>query len=191
MGRLRRSNFSASGISRRRRGRGFSYAYPDGQPVTDPQTLDRIRRLAIPPAWRNVWICQWPNGHIQAVGTDAAGRRQYRYHNEWRARRDREKFERVLEFARILPTVRQVVERDLAEPGLVRSRVLAAIVRLLDVGLFRIGGEEYAEEHETFGVTSLHKTHVRIEEDLLCFDYPAKGSIERMLEVRDPAATAA
>lgn len=154
----------------------------------DGAILDRIRQLAIPPAWTDVWICPWPNGHIQATGTDAAGRRQYRYHDEWRARRDREKFERVLAFARVLPQVRAVVEQDLAREGLGRERVMAAIVRLLDVGYFRIGGEEYAAEHETYGVASLRKDHVRVRGGVMVFEYMAKGSIERKLEVADDEA---
>jgi DNA topoisomerase-1 len=183
--RLRRSNCEKPGITRRRRGKGFSYAHPDGRRVGDAETLARIRALAVPPAWTDVWICPWPNGHIQALGTDAAGRRQYRYHDQWRVHRDREKFERVLDFAAVLPDVRAVVARDLAHEGLGRDRVLAAVVRLLDVGLFRVGGEEYAEEHETFGVTSLHKEHVRIRHGSMVFRYAAKGSLERTIEIRD------
>jgi DNA topoisomerase IB len=183
--RLRRSNFEKPGISRQRRGKGFSYSLPDGRRVEDAETLARIRALAVPPAWTDVWICPWPNGHIQAVGTDAAGRRQYRYHDQWRVHRDREKFERVLDFAAVLPEVRAVVTRDLAQKGLGRDRVLAAVVRLLDVGLFRVGGEEYARDHETFGVTSLHREHVRIRHGALVFRYSAKDSKERFIEIRD------
>lgn len=185
MVRLRRSDSSAPGITRRRRGRGFSYARPDGKPLTDEETLNRIRALAIPPAWSEVWICPWPNGHIQAVGTDAAGRRQYRYHDQWRTERDRAKFDRTADFGTALPKLRAQVDRDLKRDGLQRSRVLAAVVRLLDVGLFRIGGEEYADEHETFGVASLQKEHVKIRDGEMIFTYQAKGSIERVVEVRD------
>lgn len=189
MARLRRSDCSIPGITRRRRGKGFSYADEAGRRVTDPEVLDRIQGLAIPPAWTDVWICPWPNGHIQAVGTDAAGRRQYRYHDGWRLRRDQEKFARVEEFGRALPRLRQVVERDLAGEGPTRERVLAAIVRLLDVGFFRVGGADYAAEHETFGVATLRKEHVKLRGDgWMCFDYPAKGSIERKAEIFDPAA---
>ncbi|HEX4082948.1 MAG TPA: hypothetical protein VHX40_08295 [Acidimicrobiales bacterium] len=188
MARLRKSHCAGPGISRRRRGRGFSDASPDGRAVTDEATLERIRGLAVPPAWVDAWICPWPNGHIQAVGTDAAGRRQYRYHDAWRVHRDREKFERVLGFAAALPRLRRKVATDLAAAGLEKDRVLAAVVRLLDVGCFRIGGEEYAEEHETFGVASLRKEHVTIRGAVMAFDYPAKGSIERALEIRDPVA---
>jgi DNA topoisomerase IB len=183
--RLRRSQCDGAGITRRRRGRGFSYAYANGRPVRDKKILERIRALAVPPAWTDVWICPWPNGHIQALGTDDAGRRQYRYHDDWRLHRDRQKFERVLDFASALPEIRAVVEHDLSQDGLGRARVLAATVRLLDIGLFRVGGEAYAEENETFGVTSLRKEHVRIRKGVMVFCYPAKGSIERTIEVRD------
>jgi DNA topoisomerase-1 len=190
MARLRRSDPRRPGISRRRRGRGFSYAHPDGKRVTDDDTLQRIRGLAVPPAWSDVWICPWPNGHIQAVGTDAAGRRQYRYHAQWRLDRDREKFERMRDFGRVLPRLRSRVTRDLKRDGLTRDRVLATVVRLLDVGFFRIGGEEYALEHETFGVASLRKEHVRIHDGVMTFDYPAKDGIERTLTIRDTPAGA-
>jgi DNA topoisomerase IB len=183
--RLRRSNYEKPGITRQRSGKGFSYAHPDGRRVEDAETLDRIRTLAVPPAWTDVWISPWPNGHIQAVGTDKAGRRQYRYHDQWRVHRDREKFERVLDFAAVLPVVRARIARDLAEEGLGHDRVLAAIVRLLDVGLFRVGGEEYAREHETFGVTSLHREHVHIRQGSMVFRYAAKDSKERFIEIRD------
>ena len=183
--RLRRSNYEKPGITRQRRGKGFSYTHPDGRRVEDAETLDRIRALAVPPAWTDVWISPWPNGHIQAVGTDKAGRRQYRYHDQWRVHRDREKFERVLDFAAVLPDVRARITRDLAEEGLGRDRVLAAIVRLLDVGLFRVGSEEYAREHETFGVTSLHREHVHIRDGSMVFRYAAKDSKERFIEIRD------
>jgi DNA topoisomerase IB len=187
--RLRRSDCSGPGIRRQVRGRGFSYANADGSPITEEDGA-RIAELVIPPAWTDVWICPWSNGHIQATGTDAAGRRQYRYHDVWRIHRDREKFERVVEFARLLPGLRRKVDRDLSGPDLDRARVLAAIVRLLDVGLFRIGGEEYAEEHETFGVASLRKEHVHIRDGAMVFDYPAKGSIQRKVEVRDEPVAA-
>jgi DNA topoisomerase IB len=153
--------------------------------VTDVDTLTRIRSLTIPPAWTDVWICPWPHGHIQALGTDAAGRRQYRYHDHWRIHRDRQKFERVADFATVLPKLRARVARDLAEPGLGRDRVVAAIVRLLDIAFFRVGGDEYAEANETFGAASLHREHVHVHGGVLRFKYPAKGSIDRTIEVRD------
>ncbi|MGH9297790.1 MAG: DNA topoisomerase IB, partial [Acidimicrobiales bacterium] len=186
MARLRRSDLSQPGIERRRRGRGFSYHHPGGGRVDDAETLERIAHLAVPPAWTDVWISPWPNGHIQATGTDAAGRRQYRYHDEWRRKRDLEKFERMVGFAKALPHLRDVVAKDLARSGYPRERVLAAAVRLLDVGHFRIGGEEYAEENETFGIATMERSHVQVSGDEMHFDYPAKGGIERKITISDP-----
>ena len=186
MPRLRRSNTGAKGITRRRCGKGFLYRSVDGSKVTDGDCLRRIRSLAIPPAWTDVWICPWPNGHIQAIGTDAAGRRQYRYHDDWRKRKDQEKFERAVEFGRALPRLLRRVENDLETPGLRKQRMLAVGVRLLYIGGFRIGGEEYAEEHETFGVATLQVRHVRIDEDRVIFTYRAKGSIKRNVVIDDP-----
>jgi DNA topoisomerase-1 len=157
-----------------------------GDPVDDADTLERIAALVIPPAWTDVWICPWSNGHIQAVGTDAAGRRQYMYHEVWRKRRDAEKFARALEFGTRLPAVREAVAADLAAEGLTERRVLAAAVRLLDIGCFRIGGEAYARDHETFGIATLRKDHVNFRDGRMIFCYPAKGSIPRTLAVSDP-----
>lgn len=147
MPRLRRADCSGPGIGRRRRGRGFEYLDDEGRRV-DPETAVRIRALAIPPAWTDVWICPDPTGHIQAVGTDAAGRRQYLDHEEWRRRRDREKFEEMVEFARALPGLRETIARHLRRRSLGRERVLACAVRLLDCGFFRIGTESYAAEND-------------------------------------------
>jgi DNA topoisomerase I len=184
--RLRRSDPGRPGFGRRRRGRGFSYHDATGAPITDPQTLDRIRSLVIPPAWREVWICPDPRGHIQAVGTDAAGRRQYRYHDVWRAQRDAAKFDHVLEVGAVLPKVRQAGAGHLTERGLTPHRVLAAAVRLLDVGCFRIGGEEYAAgEDATFGLATLRREHVTLVRGAVRFCYPAKGGVQRTLDVSD------
>jgi len=184
--RLRRSDLSAPGIARRRRGRGFSYHWQaDGSRVSDAETLERITGLAIPPAWRDVWICAWPHGHIQAVGTDAAGRRQYRYHDEWRRRRDLEKFERMVRFGRALPRLRTVVAGDLGRRGFPKEKVVAAAVRLLDIGYFRIGGEEYAEEHESFGLCTLERPHVAVRGAAMRFAYPSKSGKERAITVVD------
>jgi DNA topoisomerase IB len=171
--RLRRVDCAGPGIARVRRGRGFSYAYPDGSAVKDPDTLSRIDVLAIPPAWEDVWICSWPQGHIQAVGTDAAGRRQYRYHDDWRVQRDAAKHDRVLAFARRLPKARETVEQHLTQRGLSRQRVLAAAFRLLDLGFFRVGGETYADENGSYGLATMRRRHVTETGDLLQFDYPA------------------
>ena len=184
--RLRRSDLGAPGIARRRCGKGFRYRWHNGASVADPETRERIRKLAIPPAWKDVWICPWPNGHIQAVGVDAAGRRQYRYHDAWRVHRDREKFERALEFARDLPRLRSTVDRDLRRSGVDHRRVVAAVVRLLDLGAFRVGGMEYVEANDTYGLVTLRKSHVRLAGDTIHFEYPAKCSIERVFEASDP-----
>src|SRR3954467_2125065 len=187
--RLRRSDVHGPGYRRRRAGRGFAYYDQDGALIKDDR-LDRIRGLAIPPAWRDVWICPWPNGHIQATGVDAAGRRQYRYHDAWRARRDAEKHERVLEIAQQLPDVRDAVAAALRTRGLNRERVLATAIRLLDLGAFRIGSEQYAEENGTFGLATLRREHVHVRGERTFFSYTAKGSIEREVELTDrPTAT--
>src|SRR6478735_2083192 len=185
--RLRRSRLTGECITRRRRGRGFGYYHADGSAVTDRETVDRIRALAIPPAWQEVWICPWPNGHIQAVGTDARGRKQYRYHDHWRELRDREKFDRMLEFGQALPWLRRVTDRHLRRRGPTRERVLAGAVRLLDRGFFRIGGENYAEENGTYGLATMQRRHVRLEpENVVVFDYVAKGGQGRVQSVVDP-----
>ena len=177
------------GYGRRRAGRGFAYYDIDGALIKDDR-LDRIRGLAVPPAWRDVWICPWPNGHIQATGFDAAGRRQYRYHDQWRARRDAEKHERVLEIAHQLPDVRDEVVAALRTRGLNRERVLATAIRLLDLGAFRVGSEQYAEENGTYGLATLRREHVRVRGERTFFSYTAKGGIEREVELTDrPTAT--
>ena len=185
--RLRRVSCDRPGYTRRRRGKGFSYLDQQGKAITDPEVLDRIRSLAIPPAWTNVWICPDPRGHLQAVGTDAAGRRQYLYHPLWREHRDREKHARVLEVARRLREAREIVSRDLDEPGLGRRRVLACAFRLLDLGFFRIGGEDYAEENGTFGLATLRREHVTVSRDgSITFEYVAKSGVERSVRLSDP-----
>jgi DNA topoisomerase IB len=174
------------GFARRRRGSGFQYLDPDGRPVGDPETLERIRDLAIPPAWRDVWICPFDNGHLQAVGIDAAGRTQYLYHRRWRERRDQAKFEHMVEFGRALPGIRATTAENLALQGFPRERVLACAVRLLDIGFFRIGSEDYTELHGTYGLATMLKRHVDIDGDMVTFDYPAKGGKRRIQSVVDP-----
>jgi DNA topoisomerase I len=188
MVRIRRVDCSGPGIVRLRRGRGFAYVGVDGQPLRDPEALARIRSLVIPPAWRDVWICPLPNGHLQAVGTDSAGRRQYLYHEAWRARRDQEKFDHMLEFARALPGLRERAAAHLATDGLSRERVLACATRLLDRGFFRIGSEGYAEQNQTYGLATIQKRHVRLDGDLISFDYASKGGQRRLQSVLDPEA---
>lgn len=181
---LRRSATGAPGIRRVRRGRGFAYLGVDGAPVA-ATVRERIDALVIPPAWKQVWICPYENGHIQAFGTDVAGRRQYLYHERWRAERDEEKHDRVLAMASRLPAWRQQVQDDLVRRGAGRCRVEAVALRLLDRAVFRVGGEEYAEENGTHGVATLLRSHVRISGDVLTFDYPAKGGIRRVVAVDD------
>lgn len=186
MARLRRVDCSTPGITRRRRGRGFEYLDEDGHRVEDAEIVDRIRELAIPPAWEDVWICPYPMGHIQATGIDAAGRKQYRYHDRWRERRDREKFDQMIAFAGALPRMRRRASRDLRRPGLPREKVLGCAARLLDRGFFRIGSEGYAEENETYGLATIRKDHVEIRDDVVVFDYEAKGNQRRVQQIADP-----
>ena len=186
MARLRRVDCSESGIVRRRRGKGFEYLDSDGNRISEPSVLERIRELAIPPAWEDVWICPYPMGHIQATGIDAAGRKQYRYHDRWRERRDAEKFASMIHFARALPQLRRRVASDLAEEGVPREKVLACAVRLLDRGFFRIGSEDYAEENDTYGIATMQRRHVTVSGDQVSFDYEAKGGQRRVQTIADP-----
>jgi DNA topoisomerase I len=182
--RVRRVDPSSPGFRRHRRGGGFSYLGIDGDALDDDD-VRRCRSLVIPPAWSDVWICADPAGHIQATGLDAAGRKQYLYHPDWRARRDRRKFTHVVEVAKRLPRLRRRVRVDLAREGLARTTVLALAVRLLDLGLFRVGNDEYANgDDPTFGLSTLRANHVRVG-DGVTFCYDAKGGIERTLTVRD------
>ena len=187
MPRLRRSDPSTPGIARRKQGKGFVFVDPAGARLTDPAVLQRIKELVIPPAWTDVWICPYPNGHLQAVGTDAAGRRQYLYHPGWRARRDAEKFDRMIAFARALPRLREAAARDLEQDGLARERVLACAARLLDRGFFRVGSEVYAEQSGSVGLATIQKRHVSCNGESITFDYPAKGGKQRVQSVVDPA----
>jgi DNA topoisomerase-1 len=188
MPRLRRADCSGPGIRRVRHGRGFSYVDDQGRPVSDPGTRRRIEDLVIPPAWQDVWICPHPNGHLQATGTDAAGRKQYRYHDEWRRRRDQEKFDEMTQFARVLPALRERVTEELAATdGITRERVLACAVRLLDRGFFRIGSEDYAVRNETYGLATMRKEHAKLGEgSAVHFDYVAKSGKQRVQAVVDP-----
>ncbi|MCA1824212.1 MAG: DNA topoisomerase IB [Mycobacteriales bacterium] len=186
MPRLRRIDCSAPGLVRRRAGRGFVYVDSDGAKVTDAEVLERIDALAIPPAWADVWICPFPNGHIQAMGTDAAGRRQYRYHDEWRTRRDRQKFERMIEFAQALPDLRAQVADHLRHRDLTQTRVLACATKLLDLGFFRIGTESYAVQNKTFGLATMRREHVTVTRDTIHFDYVAKSGKRRVMAIASP-----
>jgi len=182
---LRYSSDDRAGIRRLRRGRGFSYVGPDGTVVRDRDTLARIRALAIPPAWTDVWICPWPNGHIQATGRDARGRKQHRYHARWRETRDESKFDRMMAFARALPAIRERCDADLALSGLPREKVLAAVVRLLELTLIRVGNDEYARLNRSFGLTTLRDRHARIEGTRVRFRFRGKGGKEHEVGIRD------
>lgn len=188
MSRLRRSDPSAAGIRRRRRGRGFQYLAPDGSTVTDPEVLERIRGLVLPPAWTDVWICPWPNGHIQATGRDAAGRLQYRYHDRWTSRRAGEKWLRARSLGRALPEVRDTVRTALGGRGLTETRVLACAVRLLDLGLLRAGSETYARENDSYGLATVLREHVCLRRGTAELVFPAKSGMEGHVIVHDPAA---
>jgi DNA topoisomerase IB len=186
MARLRRSSPDDPGWTRRRAGKGFVYLDHGGArlPV---ESVDRVRALVIPPAWRDVWICPWPNGHLQAVGTDDAGRRQYLYHPDWRLRRDAAKHAHVLAFGRVLSRARERVLTDLGTTGMSRDRACAVAVRLLDLGYFRIGNDVYADRNGSFGLTTLQRRHVRRSGRLLVFDFVGKSGVEHEIAIDDPA----
>jgi DNA topoisomerase IB len=190
MTRLKRSDCTGSGLTRRRRGKGFEYLDEEARRISDADVLERIGELAIPPAWQDVWICPYPMGHIQATGVDAAGRKQYLYHQKWRERQDRKKFDAMVAFAQALPDMREQVERDLQGDGMTRQRVLAAAVRLLDRGFLRIGGESYAEDNDSYGLATMLKEHVTVDSnDAINFDFTGKSGIRHVRYVVDgPAA---
>src|SRR5438552_1096495 len=174
--RLRRSDCTDAGMTRRRRGKGFEYLDETGERIDDTEVVERIAELRIPPAWRDVWICPHPLGHIQATGIDAAGRKQYLYHQRWRELQDRKKFDAMVRFAQALPGMRKRVERDLAGDGTTQQRVLAAAVRLLDRGFLRIGGESYAEDNESYGLATMLKEHATVDDSGgITFDYVGKS----------------
>lgn len=179
---LRHVSDDQPGIRRRRAGRGFSYVGTDGRMVRDVPTLSRIRALAIPPAWTNVWICPSPTGHLQATGRDARGRKQYRYHPRWREVRDETKYGRLALYGRALPRLRARVRRDLQLPGLSRDKLLAVVVRLLETTLIRVGNEEYVRANRSFGLTTLLTRHVQVEGAEIRFRFPGKGG--KIHEVR-------
>jgi len=183
--RLRYVSDSGPGLRRVRKGRGFGYLMPDGGPVRDVQTLARIRSLAIPPAWTEVWICPSPEGHIQAVGRDARRRKQYLYHPRWREVRDETKYARLVEFGRALPRLRRRVRQDLKRPGLPREKVLATMVRLLETTLIRVGNEEYARQNRSYGLTTLRSRHVRVRGNRLRFEFRGKGGKLHVVDVSD------
>jgi DNA topoisomerase-1 len=174
------------GLRRKRAGRGFYYVDASGKRVDAPTQLERIRRLAVPPAWTDVWICRSERGHLQATGRDARGRKQYRYHSEWRPFRDRVKFERMLEFGLALPAIRRRVDADLAERALSRDRVVALVIRLLETSLVRVGNEEYARDNGSYGLTTLRDRHARFEGQSLVLCFTGKSGREYKTTVSDP-----
>jgi DNA topoisomerase-1 len=185
LARLRYVRDDMPGITRHRTKDGFAYRRPDGEAVRDAETLQRIRSLAIPPAWTEVWICPYPQGHLQATGRDARGRKQYRYHPRWRAVRDESKFAKMLIFGRALPKIRARVEADLKRRDLSRACVLAAIVRLMELTLFRIGNPEYARENKHFGLTTLRRRHVAIEGAHIRLSFRGKGGLRHDSDIND------
>ncbi|MDO9712332.1 DNA topoisomerase IB [Paracraurococcus lichenis] len=182
---LRYVSDEGPGISRRKAGRHFSYRLPKGGPMKDPATLRRIKALAIPPAWTQVWICSYDNGHIQATGRDEKGRKQYRYHPRWRETRDAAKFGHMVEFARALPRIRAQVEEHLRLPGLPRDKVLATVVRLLETTLIRVGNDDYAKQNGSYGLTTLRNRHVAVEGSKLRFRFKGKSGKDWQLQVSD------
>jgi len=182
---LRYVSDARPGISRERNGDGFAYYMPDGEPVADERQLERIRKLAIPPAWTEVWICPFPNGHLQASGRDARGRKQYRYHARWRDVRDETKYGRMTTFAEALPAIRKQVEEDLQLKGLPRRKVIAAVVRLLETTFMRVGNAEYAKQNRSFGLTTLRDRHVEIEGSRLRFSFRGKAGKQHTVDVTD------
>lgn len=182
---LRYVTDSESGFYRRRCGSGFCYVTDSGKPVKDRRALDRIQSLVIPPAWRNVWVCATATGHLQAVGWDTRGRKQYRYHPRWRAIRDQTKFDRLSLFAKALPRLRRRVSRDLKLPGLPRQKVLATLVKLLEATLIRVGNEEYSRENGSFGLTTLQNRHARVRGEKIEFRFRGKGGIFHSIEIHN------
>ena len=184
MARLRRTSPDQPGWTRRRAGSGFVYLDEHGARLPE-EDAQRVRDLVIPPAWKDVWVTPYANGHLQAVGTDDAGRRQYLYHPDWRARRDAEKFDRMLEFGKALTKARELMVRDLGLEGMPLERACAAAVRLLDLGYFRIGNDVYADTNGSFGLTTLERRHVRRRQDRLVFAFVGKSGVEHRIEIDD------
>lgn len=182
---LRYISDTGPGITRRRAGKHFSYLGLDGAPIRDRAELDRIKGLGIPPAWKDVWICPDPLGHIQATGRDAKGRKQYRYHPRWREIRDETKYGRMMAFGRALPRIRERTNQDLARRGLPREKVLATVVRLLEATLIRVGNEEYARTNESFGLTTMRDDHVDVQDSKIHFHFRGKSGVEHTVDLKD------
>jgi DNA topoisomerase-1 len=182
---LRYVNDNDPGIQRKRAGKGFSYLGADGKRLTDPETLDRIKHLSIPPAWTHVWICPIPNGHIQVTGRDARGRKQYRYHARWREVRDETKFSRMLAFGQALPQIRKRLEKDLARSGLPKEKILATVIQLMETTLIRVGNPEYARNNHSFGLTTLRDQHANINGSKIHFKFRGKSGKIHEIDVKD------
>ncbi len=182
---LRYVSDTEPGIRRQKSGKGFVYRTPEGRVVRDAETLRRITSLAIPPAWRDVWICTDARGHLQATGRDAKGRKQYRYHARWREVRDETKYHRMVAFVRALPRIRRRVARDLARPGLPREKILATVVRLLETTLIRVGNEEYARDNDSFGLTTMRDRHVDVNGAAIRFEFRGKSGIKHTVDLTD------
>jgi len=176
---------TAPGISRRRAGKGFTYWTAGGKRIKDAATLDRIRMLVIPPAWEDVWICTDPRGHLQAVGVDARGRKQYRYHEEFRRVRDENKYGRMLDFVRVLPKIRRRIRADLKLPGMPREKVLAAVVHLLETTQVRVGNDEYARQNQSFGLTTLRNRHARVNGAHVQLQFRGKSGVQHAVDLHD------
>ena len=183
---LRHVTDAKPGFTRKARGKSFVYLGPDGKPIGDPDHLARIKSLVIPPAWTEVWICPRADGHLQATGRDAKGRKQYRYHPRWRTVRDESKYDRMMAFAAALPAIRKRTEADLTRPGLPREKVLAAVVRLLEKTLIRVGNEEYARSNRSFGLTTMRDRHVKVGRKDVRFEFRGKSGVKHEIDLEDP-----
>src|SRR5881409_2061635 len=173
------------GLRRKRAGKGFTYGASDGRLIRESHTLRRIKGLAIPPAWTDVWICPDPRGHLQATGRDARGRKQYRYHPRWREVRDEVKYGRLIAFAQALPRIRARADADLRKSGLPRDKVLAAVVQLLEKTLIRVGNEEYARQNRSFGLTTMRDQHAKVAGSTIRFEFRGKSGIEHAVDLQD------
>ncbi len=174
------------GITRKKHGKDFRYCKPDGTTLRDHNELVRVKRLAVPPAWTEVWICPSPNGHLQATGRDARGRKQYRYHTKWREVRDATKYDKMIAFGEALPKIRRRIARDLKQPGMPRTKVLATIVRLLETTLIRVGNDEYAKENRSYGLTTMRNRHVKVRGAKMTFSFRGKSGKQHEIDVEDP-----
>src|SRR5688572_11201116 len=182
---LRYVTDNTPGIIRRRNGRGFVYVSPGGKTIRDAAECKRIKSLVIPPAWTDVWICPLEDGHLQATGRDAKGRKQHRYHSRWREVRDATKYDRMISFAAVLPRIRERVQRDLSLPGLPREKVLATVVRLLEATAIRVGNEEYARKNGSFGLATLKNRHVNVNRATIRFQFRGKSGVRHAIDLED------